>query len=142
MHTSRSTRISDCLSWHHVLLKLPGSSPLEELTAIEDTKRILGRLLKNIAGAEIHQPISDAAESLSEQFRLMRDIFQRQPASNSNILAVPPGFPPLGVQLSPSAGTTVPLHRVSSAPATVPPAQLQRVPATTIPTVPLLQFRG
>jgi hypothetical protein len=48
MSDSRATRISDCLSWHPVLLKMPGSSPLEELTAvIEDAKRVLTKLLVN-----------------------------------------------------------------------------------------------
>ena len=76
MSDSRATRISDCLSWHPVLLKMPGSSPLEELTAvIEDAKRVLTKLLVNPLSAHSSQPISDAAATLSEQLVATRDLF-------------------------------------------------------------------
>jgi hypothetical protein len=101
MSASRATRISDCLSWHPVLLKMPGSSPLEELTAvIEDATRVLKKLLVNPSSAHISQPVSDAAATLSEQLRAMRDLFQppstaiSEPPMAAQHRVLPPQFPP------------------------------------------------
>ena len=33
MEESRATRVSDCLAWFPVTIKMPGSSPIEKLTA-------------------------------------------------------------------------------------------------------------
>ena len=101
MIASRATRISDCLSWHPVLLKMPGSSPLEELTAvIEDAKRVLTKLLTNPLSAHSSQPISDAAATLSEQLHAMRDLFRPpsaapiEPPTAPQQRVLPPQFPP------------------------------------------------
>ena len=80
---------------------MPGSSPLEELTAvIEDATRVLKKLLVNPSSAHISQPVSDAAATLSEQLRAMRDLFQppstaiSDPPMAAQHRALPPQFPP------------------------------------------------
>ena len=52
MEESRATRVSDCLAWFPVTVKMPGSSPIKELTAaVESVKRILNKLLSTEAGS-------------------------------------------------------------------------------------------
>ncbi len=100
MSASRYTRISDCLSWHPVLLEMLGSSPLQKLTAaIEDATRVLKNLFVNQFSAHISQPGSDAAATLSEQLCAMRDLFQPPSTATNNLpmapkhRVLPPQFP-------------------------------------------------
>ena len=140
MHDSRATRISDCLSWHPVLLKMPGSSPLEEITAaVSDVRRILTKFLESPVGAHASQPLID--EAMSDQLRDLRELFQ-PPSAAHNIASTapiqrvvapltPPGIP-LPTQAPPTTlfvPTWSDLSQQSQTP--VATAQLQRVPAPT-----------
>ena len=77
MEESRATRISDCLAWFPVTVKMPGSSPIEELTAaVESVKRILNKLLSAEAGSNSRQPLQEAEATLAEQLSTIRQLFQ------------------------------------------------------------------
>ena len=135
MKDSRATRISDCLSWHPVLLKMPGSSLLEELTsAIVGIKILLAKIEEIPALAHSNQPLDDADAQLVNDLRSIRELF-RPPVNNYDPPAGPPGFPPLGVQTPTSTGTVLPMPptiTVLPMPPTItvlpmPPAPAQRV---------------
>ena len=77
MVDSRSTRISDCLAWFPVNVKMPGSSPIEELiAAVGDVRRILTKLSTLNADPAGHQPMQEAEAILAEQLRDVRKLFQ------------------------------------------------------------------
>ena len=60
MADSHATRISDCPAWFPVAVKMPGSSPLEELTAaVEVVKRILATLATDVDPTG-RQPLQEA----------------------------------------------------------------------------------
>ena len=77
MEESRATRISDCLAWFPVTVKMPGFSPIEELTAaVESVKRILNKLFSAEAGSNNRQPLQEAEATLAEQLSTIRQLFQ------------------------------------------------------------------
>ena len=79
MPETRGRRISDCLSWHPIKLKMPGSSPIEELTAaIDDIQRAINKINDNAGYAHIKQPLGTVADTLTQQLKAMRDLFQPQ----------------------------------------------------------------
>ena len=119
---------------------MPGSSPLEEITAaISDVRRILTKLLDSPVGAHASQPLID--EAMSDQLRNLRELFQ--PASAAQNIAptaplqrviaplTPPGIP-LPTQAPPTIlfiSTWSDLSQQRQTP--VATEQLQRVPAPT-----------
>ena len=144
MEESRATRISDCLAWFPVTVKMPGSSPIEELTAaVESVKRILNKLLSTEAGANSRQPLQEAEATLAEQLSTIRQLFQPNPPdAHEQILVqqLPPDTWPRGQQLQPlqqhqlllqtptsGIAPALPLH---TAPLQRVPVPLQRVPTT------------
>ena len=140
MEESRATRISDCLAWFPVTVKMPGSSPVEELTAaVESVKRILNKLLSAKAGSDNRQPLQEAEATLAEQLSTIRQLFQYD-AQEQRVKHQPSDTWPRGQQLplqqhqlllqTPPSGIapalpphTAPLQRV--------PVPRQRVPTTT-----------
>ena len=73
MADSRATRISDCLDWFPVAVKMPVSSPLEELTAaveaaVEAVKRILATLATDADPTGRH-PLQEAASTGGSLYR-------------------------------------------------------------------------
>ena len=144
MEESRATRVSDCLAWFPVTVKMPGSSPIEELTAaVESVKRILNKLLSTEAGSNSRQPLQEAEATLAEQLSTIRQLFQPNPpdAHEQRVeQQLPPDTWPRGQQLqplqqhqlllqTPPAGIApaLPLH---TAPFQRVPVPLQRVPTT------------
>ena len=105
MEESRATRISDCLAWFPVTVKMPGSSPIEELTAaVESVKRILNKLLSTEAGANSRQPLQEAEATLAEQLSTIRQLFQPNPPDAHEqiwVQQLPPDTWPRGQQLQP-----------------------------------------
>ena len=68
MVDSRAIRYSDCLAWFPVNVKMPGSTPIEELTAaVEDVRRILTKLSASNTDPAGRQPIQEAETVLAEQ---------------------------------------------------------------------------
>jgi len=129
MSATRAKRISDCLSWHPIKLHMPGSSPIEELTAaITDIERALIRIADIPALAHSRQPITDAASTIANQIRGIADLFRPPPISITK-LEPPPGFtladkgPPRSL---------VPSNTVQSVVAQINPV-LQPTPATQSP---------
>ena len=58
---------------------MPGSSPIEELTAaIDDIQRAINKINDNAGYAHIKQPLGTVADTLSQQLKAMRDLFQPQ----------------------------------------------------------------
>ena len=119
---------------------MPGSSPLEEITAaVSDVRRILTKLLESPVGAQASQPLID--EAMSDQLRDLRELFQ-PPSAAHNIASTapiqrvvapltPPGIP-LPTQAPPTTlfvPTWSDLSQQSQTPDAT--AQLQRVPAPT-----------
>ena len=61
MVDSRSTRISNCLAWFPVGVKMPGSSVIEELTAaLESVRMVLTKLVSTQAEPTSRQPLQEA----------------------------------------------------------------------------------
>ena len=122
---TRGRRISDCLSWHPIKLKMPGSSPLEELTAaIDEVQRAINKLSDNAGYVHIKQPLSTVSDILSHQLRTMRDLFQPPPPPPPPPSTVPQatqgpqGIWPRAQVLGPQA----PLQRVNTPQALTDPA--------------------
>ena len=144
MEESRATRISDCLAWFPVTVKMPGSSPIEELTAaVESVKRILNKLLSTEAGANSRQPLQEAEATLAEQLSTIRQLFQPNPPDAHEqrvVQQLPLDTWPRGQQLQPLQQHQLLLQTPTSgiAPALPPhtaplqrvPVLLQRVPTT------------
>jgi len=105
MVESRAIRISDCLAWFPVNVKMPGSSIVEELTAaVEDVRRILTKMSTSNADPEGRQPMQDAEAIIAEQLQAVRKLFQ--PTSTAQDQRVQPPLPssgtwPRGQQLQP-----------------------------------------
>jgi len=77
MVDSRATRISDCLAWFPVGVKMPGSSVIEELTAaVESVRMALTKLTTTQADPTSRQPLQEAELVLAEQLRAVRQLFQ------------------------------------------------------------------
>ena len=77
MVDSRATRISDCLAWFPVNIKMPSTSLIEELTAsVEGVRRILTKLLAANSDPQARQPLRETEEILAEQLRAVRQLFQ------------------------------------------------------------------
>ena len=149
MVDTHATRISDCLAWFPVSIKMPGTSLVEELTAaVEGVRRSLTKLLAGNSDPTARQPLQEAEEVLAEQLRAVRQLFQH----------TTPAVPELSVTELPSASIwprgqllqPVPQHQLvlqrahtGIAPALPPDitAPLQRVPAVPRQRVqtPLLQ---
>ena len=114
MPVTRALRISDCLSWHPIKLHMPGSSPIEELTAaFGDIERALLRIADTPALANSRQPITDAATTVSQQIRAVTGLFQppHLPAITTDDTSPvrtpsPPGFTPADIQPSRQLGST------------------------------------
>ena len=118
MKESRATRTSDCLSWHPVLLKMPGSSLIEELTsAVVETQRLLTKIIANPSSAHSNQPVCDDTAILAADLRSVRELF-RPPPTDDVFAGPPPGFPIQSQQQLPHLGSTVPLQRVAAKPHT------------------------
>ena len=102
MKESRATRISNCISWHPVLLKMPGSSLIEELTsAVVETQRLLAKIVANPSSANSNQPVRDDIATLAADLRSVRELF-RPPSTDIDIFSgPPPGFPPQNAQQLP-----------------------------------------
>ena len=76
MVDSRAIRTSDCLAWFPVNVKMPGSTPIEELTAaVEDVRRILTKLSASNTDPAGRQPIQEAEAVLAEQLQTVRNLF-------------------------------------------------------------------
>ena len=142
MKESRSTRISDCLSWHPVLLKTPGSSLIEELTsAVVETQRLLAKIAETPAMAHSNQPIRDDDATLAADLRSVHELFRPPSIDNTAHIEPPPGFSLQSPQQMTHLGSTAPLQRVVTQPLTVPALSLpQKEPtAPHKPVVPTLQ---
>ena len=129
MKESRATRISNCLSWHPVLLKMPGSSLIEELTSsVVETQRLLAKIVANPSSAHSTQPVCDDAVTLAADLRSVRELFRPPPTDVDIFSGPPPGFPQQIPQLGPPAQP----ERVTAVPQT-------QLPAPTLPpsTAPL-----
>ena len=95
MPSTRALRTSDCLSWHPIKVHMPGSSPIEELTAaLGDIERALLRIADTPALANSRQPITDAATTVSQQIRAVTSLFRppQAPTTTTDGMAPPPGF--------------------------------------------------
>ena len=160
MVESRATRISDCLAWFPVSIKMPGMSLIEELTASVDcVRRSLAKLLSSNADPTSRQPLQEAEDILAEQLRAVRQLFQRTtPEPEQRVPELPSASTwPRGQQLQPvqqhqlvlqrahtgiapalPLDITAPLQRVLAVPLQrVPTAPRQRaVPAVTLTAVP------
>ena len=133
MKESRATRTSDCLSWHPVLLKMPGSSLVEELTsAVVETQRLLAKIVANPSSAHSNQPVCDDNAILAADLRSVRELF-RPPLTDDVFAGPPPGFPLQSLQQPSHLGYTVPLQRVAAVPHT------QIIVPTTAPIIAPLQ---
>ena len=133
MVDSRATRISDCLAWFPVNIKMPGTSLIEELTAsVEGVRRILTKLLAANSDPQARQPLRETEEILAEQLRAVRQLFQPNlpaaepeqrvaalqpiapPTTQNQRVPITPGFLPLAVMAPVDALTTIPPQRVQS----------------------------
>jgi hypothetical protein len=105
MVDSRAIRISDCLAWFPVNVKMPGSSIVEELTAaVEDVRRILTKMSTSNVDLESRQPMQEAEVIIAEQLQAVRQLFQ--PTSIAQDQRVQPPLPssniwPRGQQVQP-----------------------------------------
>ena len=78
MVDSRAKRISDCLVWFTVGVKMPGSSVIEELTAaVESVRMVLTKLVSTQAEPTSLQTLQEAELVLAEQLRAVRRLFQQ-----------------------------------------------------------------
>lgn len=144
MKESRGTRVSDCLSWHPVLLKMPGSSLIEELTsAVVETQRLLAKIAANPSSAHSNQPVPDDNATLAADLRSVRELFRPPPPDVDASAGPPPGFPPQNLQQLPHIGPTAPVQRVIAAPQSQiviipPPQNVQEPPHNHLvsPTLP------
>ena len=132
MVDSRATRISDCLAWFPVNIKMPGTSLIEELTAsVEGVRRILTKLLATNSDPQARQPLRDTEEILAEQLRAVRQLFQPNlPAAEpeQRVAALPP-IAPLTTQ-----NQRVPIYHPPTPPGFLPLAATAPVDAlTTMP---------
>jgi hypothetical protein len=130
MKETRATRISNCLAWFPNIVKMPGSSPVEELTAaVNDVRSLLNKL----SGTHSHDLQPDVDRLLAEQLRDVRTLFC-QPAVDS----IHSDMWPRGQQVVPHES---PHLRIADAlPGTIP-APLQRVPTVQIQRVPTAQLQ-
>ena len=158
MVDSHATRISDCLAWFPVGIKMPGTSLIEELTAaVDGVRRSLAKLLSANTDPTTRQPLQEAEDILAEQLRAVRQLFQNTtPAEPEQRPSA--GTWPRGQQLQPvhqhqlalqrahtgiapalPPDTTAPLQRVPAATPLqrVPTASRQRVSVVALPAVPL-----
>ncbi len=162
MKESRATRISNCLAWFPKLVKMPGSSQLEELTAAVSDVR---NLLKNLTGTPSHDLQPDVDSAISEQLRDVRALFSPPVVGSSSDVLWPrgqqvgqpnptpiriadslPHTKPATLQMMPTAPyqkvPTAPPQRVPTAQSQrVPTAQLQRVPTAQLQRVPSAQHQ-
>jgi hypothetical protein len=126
MIDSRAIRTSDCLAWYPTLLKMPGSSPVEELTsAVLDVRRLLLKLNERLPGV----PQSDVDTALADQLRDVQKLFL--PPSKE----IPTDIWPRG-QIIPVKNMDL---RIADALPTDYPAPLQRVPSAQPQRVTPLQ---
>ena len=109
---------------------MPGSSPIEELTAaLSDIERALVRMTNTPALSNSRQPISEAATIVSQQIRAMAELFQKPQATIADTTAVPvraqapPGF--TWADMGPPRSPAQQLYSVP----------LWRVPAMSVPVV-------
>ena len=144
MVDSHATRISDCLAWFPVNVKMPGSTAIEELTAsVEGVRRSLSKFLSANADPTTRQPLQDAEDILAEQLRAVRQLFQHSTLAGpeQRVAEIPSASTwPRGQQLQPVQQHQVVLQRAHTgiAPALPPdpPAALQRVPTAPRQRVP------
>ena len=99
MADSRATRISDCLAWFPVAVKMPGSSPLEELTAaVEAVKQILVTLATDVDPTG-RQSLQEAEAISADQLREVRQLFQpTSPTALEQRVVQPPNTWPVQPQ--------------------------------------------
>ncbi len=148
MVDSRAIRISDCLAWFPVNVKMPGSSPIEELTAsVENVRRILAKISTSHADPAGRQPLQEAEAILADQLQAVRQLFQPTPtAQDQRVQPLPPsaGVWPRGQQLQPlqqslqqhqivlqSAPTGIAFPLPLSTPASKQRVQKQKSPTAT-----------
>jgi hypothetical protein len=136
MTESRATRISNCLAWFPTLVKMPGSSPIEELTVVVNDVRSILKKLADIPSSDL-QPGVDKA--LAEQLRDVRNLFCPPAVESINNDIWPRGQQvvprsPTHLRIADALPDTIPapLQRV-------PTVQPQRVPTEELPRVPTVQ---
>jgi hypothetical protein len=160
MVDSRAIRTSDCLAWFPVNIKMPGSSPIEELiAAVEDVRRVLTKMFVSNADPAGRQPLQEAESILAEQLQAVRQLFQPiPPAAHEQRVQLQPssGTWPRGQQLEPllqhqlvlqsdhngvapalPLSTTVPLQRVKKQARKTVPATKQAVTTPVVTTPPI-----
>ena len=137
MTDTRALRVSNCLAWFPTLVKMPGSSHIEELTAaVTDVRNLLRTMVSE--NPEILQPGVDIRQV--EQLREIRNLFSPPPTRNPNTDTWPRGqqiMPPSHNNLR--IADALPDHHPAPY-QRVPTGQIQRVPTTppqTLPAVPL-----
>ncbi len=81
MKDTRAIRVSNCLAWFPTLVKMPGSSHIEELTAAVTDVRNLLRTMDN-ENPVTQQPGIDRAQV--EQLREIRNLFSPPPTGQPN----------------------------------------------------------
>jgi hypothetical protein len=142
MIDSRAIRVSDCLAWFPVNVKMPGSSPVEELTAaVEDVRRILTKLSTSSADSTGRQPLQDAEAILAEQLQAVRQLFQPTPtAQDQRVQPVLPSLDiwPRGQQLQPLQQLPQPpLQPLLQLPLQQHQSVLQSAPTSIAPALPI-----
>ena len=113
--STAAIRITDTVAWHPERLKMPGTSPLDMLTAaISDLSEALHQISNNPIVATQHQPIDALAKSISQQLKDLGTMFQPREQSSRDIE-----------------------HMFQSDPLsiTAPPAPPEATPAVTAPTL-------
>ena len=138
MKETRATRISNCLAWFPKLLKMPGSSQIEELTAAVTDVR---NLLKNLAGTPSRNLQPDVDSAISEQLRDVRALFSPPIAGSSNDAFWPRGQEVLQLNPTPIRIADALPDTNPAIPQRVPIAQSQRVPTVQPQRVPTGQLQ-
>ena len=127
MIESRATRISDCVAWFPTLIKMPGSSPVEELSsAVQDVRRLLLKIADNSLSASQ----LDVDTALAEQLRDARKLFLPPTADGNN-----GELWPRGQQVPPHNPTHT---RIADALPDTNPVPFQRVPTVQFQRVPIV----
>ena len=134
MKETRALRVSNCLAWFPTLVKMPGSSHIEELTAaVTDVKNLLRTIVNDPVTS---QPGIDRAQV--EQLREIRNLFSPPPTEHQIADIWPRGQQLPNSHINLRIADALPDH--PAPPWKVPTGQIQRVPTAPhqkLPTVPL-----
>jgi hypothetical protein len=75
---TRMVRISDTLAWHPVRIPMPGSNPIDALTAsAKEMAAILKQLVDRPDMAHVQQPVADISTKFIQQFAELGELFRR-----------------------------------------------------------------